>query len=80
MHKIGIIGATGYTGSELVRLLYAHPGVEIATITSETYKGTAFSDIHPHFTGLVDITLDSSQGLENRDLDLIFLALPHGVS
>lgn len=80
MHKIGIIGATGYTGSELVRLLYAHPGVEIATITSETYKGKAFSDIHPQFTGLVDITLDSAQGLENRDLDLIFLALPHGVS
>lgn len=80
MHKIGIIGATGYTGSELVRLLYAHPEVEISTITSETHKGKAFSDIHPQFTGLVDITLESAQDITNRKLDLIFLALPHGVS
>ena len=80
MHKIGIIGATGYTGSELVRLLHAHPEVEISTITSETHKGKAFSDIHPQFTGLVDITLESAQDIEKRKLDLIFLALPHGVS
>ncbi len=80
MHKIGIIGATGYTGSELVRLLYAHPEVEISVITSETHQGKAFSDIHPQFTGLVDITLESAQDIENRKLDLIFLALPHGVS
>lgn len=80
MHKIGIIGATGYTGSELVRLLHNHPEVEISLITSETYAGKMFSDIHPQFKGLADFPLKSAASVEEEDLDLIFLALPHGVS
>jgi N-acetyl-gamma-glutamyl-phosphate reductase len=80
MYKIGIIGATGYTGSELVRLLYTHPQVEIVTITSESHQGKSFSDIHPQFTGLVDITLEPAEVVESKNPDLIFLALPHGVS
>ncbi|MDZ7777330.1 MAG: N-acetyl-gamma-glutamyl-phosphate reductase [Bacteroidales bacterium] len=79
MYKIGIIGATGYTGSELVRLLYTHPQVEIATITSESHQGKSFSDIHPQFIGLLDITLEPAEVVESRNPDLIFLALPHAV-
>ena len=82
MHKkqVGIIGATGYTGSELVRLLVNHANVEIAVITSEGRAGERFSDVHPFFTGIVDQPLVSSKEIDNYELDLVFLALPHGIS
>ncbi|MBN2615122.1 MAG: N-acetyl-gamma-glutamyl-phosphate reductase [Bacteroidales bacterium] len=78
--KIGIIGATGYTGSELVRILANHPHVEITVITSETYAGKKFSDVHSYLKGHVDFTLSSVEDLKPEVLDLVFLALPHGVS
>jgi len=80
MIKIAIIGATGYTGSELVRLLTHHPGVETVLITSETHQGKRFSDIHPQFRGICDIELQSAEKTEQYRPDLVFLALPHGVS
>jgi len=82
MHKrrIGIVGATGYTGSELVRILAGHPGVEISVITSESRAGDRFSEVHPFFRGIVDNELESAENIENHDLELIFLALPHGIS
>ncbi len=80
MLRTAIIGATGYTGSELVRILHFHPEVEIQLITSETHAGKSFSDIHPHFKGIVDVELAPASALEGTDLDLVFLALPHGVS
>ena len=78
--RIGIIGATGYTGSELVRILVNHPEVEIALITSESRTGEKFSDIHTSFRGIVDTTLQPAFLVEKTNLDLVFLALPHGVS
>lgn len=80
MHKIGIVGATGYTGSELVRILIHHPAVDVSLITSESYAGKKFADIHPQFTGINDTVLQSADAIDNYDLDLVFLALPHGVS
>jgi N-acetyl-gamma-glutamyl-phosphate reductase len=80
MNKIGIIGATGYTGSELVRLLYSHPDVEIEVITSDTFAGQKFSDIHPQFRGIIDFELQSAEEVSFDNLDLVFLALPHGVA
>ncbi len=80
MIKTGIVGATGYTGSELLRLLYHHPEVDIQIITSESKTGQQFSDIHPAFTGLVDHELRSADDISGMDLDAVFLALPHGVS
>lgn len=80
MIKIGIVGATGYTGSELVRLLYNHPEAEIRIITSESRKGEYFSDVHPHFQGLADIELQPAFKIREEELDVVFLALPHGVS
>ncbi|WP_372634111.1 N-acetyl-gamma-glutamyl-phosphate reductase [Fodinibius sp.] len=79
-HKVGIVGATGYTGSELVRLLIDHPDVTIEIITSESKAGQSFASINPHFKGRVDMKLEPLKNLENHDLDLVFLALPHGVS
>jgi len=78
--KIGIIGATGYTGSELVRILTNHPDVEIAMITSESRAGELFSDVHPFLQGIADQKLVSINQIDEYDLDLVFLALPHGVS
>ncbi len=78
--KIGIIGATGYTGSELVRILTHHPEAEISVITSESRAGEKFSDVHPFFKGIADQKLYSAENVKNYDLDLAFLALPHGVS
>ncbi len=78
--KIGIIGATGYTGSELVRILTNHPAVEITMITSESRAGELFSDVHPFLQGIADQKLISINDIDNYELDLVFLALPHGVS
>ena len=82
--KIGVVGATGYTGSEIVRILSQHPKVDITLITSESRAGEKFSEVHPFFQGLVDDVLVTASRLDDDDisdeLDLVFLALPHGVS
>jgi len=78
--KIGIIGATGYTGSELVRILTNHPNIEITMITSESRAGELFSDVHPFLQGIADQKLVSIKDIDTYELDLVFLALPHGVS
>lgn len=71
---IGIIGAAGYTGSELLRLLVHHPNVNIAFATSRTYAGKNISDVFPDLKGDINIkfTEDYQTGA-----DLIFLCLPH---
>ncbi len=77
--KVGIVGATGYTGSELVRILLYHPDVVISAITSETYEGRLFSEVHRQFQDIFEPKLISVKDLP-EDLDVVFLALPHGVS
>lgn len=79
-YKIAIVGASGFTGSELARLLARHPQIEIIAITSETHTGKTFSDLHPQFFGILDIPLVSADSVTNADVDVIFLALPHKVS
>lgn len=78
--KVGIIGATGYTGSELMRILINHPDVEISLITSESRAGEKFSDVHPFLEGIADQELVSLNDIEGNEAELVFLALPHGVS
>jgi len=79
-YNIAIVGASGFTGSELARLLSSHSNISIKHITSESHEGKKFSDLHPQFLGIIDQTLESSQVIKNADLDIIFLALPHGIS
>lgn len=77
--KISIIGATGYTGEELLRLLADHPGAEIVHITSESQTGTAIQTVYPHLKGCYDKKLESIKDLEAMaDSDVAFIALPHG--
>ncbi len=78
--KIGVFGATGFTGSELVRLLSQHEKIDIACITSESRAGEPFSAVHSFFEGLVDQELQAIDAVDTDKLDAAFLALPHGVS
>ncbi len=80
MIKASVIGATGYAGAELVRMLISHPGVEVSCLASKSYAGEKFSDIYPNITSC-DITLceiDTKKIAEKSDV--VFCALPHGVS
>ncbi len=78
--KIGIIGATGYTGSELIRILYTHPQAEIKILTSESKVGKKISEIYPNLYGIVDQVLQPMAAVKNHELDVVFLALPHGAA
>jgi N-acetyl-gamma-glutamyl-phosphate reductase len=80
MLQVAIIGATGYTGSELVRILSHHPYTNIALITSESRSGERFSDVHPSFEGICDIKLQMAAEIYKTHLDIVFLAVPHRVS
>jgi N-acetyl-gamma-glutamyl-phosphate reductase len=80
--KIGILGASGYTGSELVRLLLRHPRVELALLTADRRAGQAMRDVFPQFS---PFDLPKLVAIENVDwasagLDLTFCALPHGTT
>ncbi len=78
--NVAIVGATGYTGVELIRILNNHPDVNIVALTSETHAGKPFSDIYPQYFGLVDTEIQKIEDLNKYTIDLVFLALPHGVS
>ncbi|QPJ63912.1 MAG: N-acetyl-gamma-glutamyl-phosphate reductase [Candidatus Nitrohelix vancouverensis] len=77
MYKIGVAGATGYTGVELLRILSRHPDVDIVRLTSETYQGQRIDEVFPSLRGFVDITLEPLSADTARGLDILFLALPH---
>jgi N-acetyl-gamma-glutamyl-phosphate reductase len=80
--KIGILGASGYTGAELVRLLLRHPRAEIALLTADRRAGQAMRDVFPQFSPYDLPDLVSIDGLDwlGANLDLIFCALPHGTT
>ena len=81
MLKVGIYGASGYTGQELLRLLLRHPQAEVVALTSRRYAGVPVSDIYPVFVGLTDLVfVDASPEDVAGAADIVFLALPHGVS
>ncbi len=80
--RIGVLGASGYTGSELVRLLLRHPKVEIALLTADRRAGQAMRDVYPQFS---PFTLPRLVAIEDVDwtragLDLVFGALPHATT
>jgi N-acetyl-gamma-glutamyl-phosphate reductase len=77
--RVGIYGASGYTGQELLRLLLSHPRVEVTAVTSRQYKGKAVSDLYPVFTDRTSLVfLDASPEEVAEAADFVFLALPHG--
>ena len=79
--RIGIVGATGYVGLELVRLLVGHGGFRLTELVSQSHVGTPFSDVHPAFRSLVDQPCtDLSIDRLAQTCDFVVTALPHGVS
>ncbi len=79
MVKVGIIGATGYAGVELVRLLSSHPNVEIAAISSVTFEGQKLSEVYEMYTDLNDLVCEKQSDVIEK-CDIVFAALPHGLS
>ncbi|MCR5175342.1 MAG: N-acetyl-gamma-glutamyl-phosphate reductase [Anaerovibrio sp.] len=80
MKKVSVIGATGYAGAELLRLLYNHPEAKVVNITSESHAGELISDVYPHFKGIYDMTLISMKEIKKigEESDFVFVCLPHG--
>lgn len=78
MHRIAVIGASGYTGVELLRLLALHPAVEIVCITSRQYAGQGVAQVFPSLRGCLDLVFEDVDpaGLAVR-ADLVFTAVPH---
>jgi N-acetyl-gamma-glutamyl-phosphate/LysW-gamma-L-alpha-aminoadipyl-6-phosphate reductase len=79
--NVGVAGASGYVGGELLRLLIEHPKVEIKVATSRQYAGEYVHRIHPNLKGLTDLRFSGEAPEDVIDrVDLMFLALPHGAS
>lgn len=78
MIDVAIVGASGYTGGELIRFLLNHPEVEIKDVTSRKYDNTPIHKVHPNIrdSGLIF----SNKTPEEIDADIIFTATPHGAS
>lgn len=76
---VGVIGATGYAGAELVRLLLSHPNVTLAALSSVSFEGKALCDVYPSFTGLLSGTLCNDETVIERS-EVVFASLPHGLS
>ncbi|MEY2463432.1 MAG: N-acetyl-gamma-glutamyl-phosphate reductase [Acidimicrobiaceae bacterium] len=81
MPQVGIIGASGFAGLELLRLCAGHPELEVAVATGDTQAGTAIAELYPSLAGAYGRRAFDSYDAEALDgLDVLFLALPHGVS
>ncbi|ACX96960.1 N-acetyl-gamma-glutamyl-phosphate reductase [Halothiobacillus neapolitanus] len=80
MKKIGIVGGTGYTGVELMRLLARHGGVEITAITSRGDAGSRVDAMYPNLRGAIDLCFTAPDEANLADCDLVFFATPNGIA
>jgi N-acetyl-gamma-glutamyl-phosphate reductase len=80
MIKVGIVGGTGYTGVELLRLLVAHPSCELSAITSRAEAGKAVVELFPNLRGHTDLCFIEPDPVQLKACDLVFFATPNGVA
>lgn len=80
MIKVGVVGGTGYTGVELLRLLAGHPDVELRVITSRSEAGMAVADMFPNLRGHVDLSFSAPDSAGLAACDLVFFATPNGTA
>lgn len=78
--RVGIVGGTGYTGVELLRLLATHPGVEVVSITSRSEDGVAVADLYPSLRGHYDLRFTIPDVKQLARCDVVFFATPHNVA
>jgi N-acetyl-gamma-glutamyl-phosphate reductase len=80
MIRVGIVGATGYAGAELVRILSSHPNIEITMLVSRQYAGVSFDTVYPAFKGIFNqICQELNTEKICEETDVVFLALPHKI-
>jgi N-acetyl-gamma-glutamyl-phosphate reductase len=77
MIKVGIVGGTGYTGVELMRLLALHPQAKVEVITSRSQAGSAVAELFPNLRGMIDLNFSEPSVNSYRDCDLVFFATPN---
>ncbi len=80
MIKAAVLGATGYAGIELVRILTRHPEVKIEIVNSHTFKGQKISEVYPNLTNILDLECTELDLDAAAECDIAFTALPHGAS
>ena len=78
--KVGIVGATGYTGVELLRLLTTHPHIEVTAVTSRSEAGIAIADYFPSLRGIYDLVFQTPDEAALDQCDVVFFATPNGVA
>lgn len=78
--RVGVVGASGYTGAELLRLLAGHPELEVAVATSREFAGRDIASAYPNLASYAGRTFEELDPANLEGLDLVFLALPHGAS
>ncbi len=79
-HSIAILGASGYTGAELVRLISTHPSMKITALAANSKAGQPMADVFPHLRHLDLPDLETIEEIDFSGIDLCFCALPHGVA
>jgi len=79
-HNIAILGASGYTGAELIRLISGHPNLKVAALSADRKAGAAMADVFPHLAHLDLPVLQKIEDIDFSGIDLVFAALPHGVT
>ena len=80
MVKVGIVGGTGYTGVELLRLLATHDEAEVAVITSRAERGRRVDDLFPNLRGHYDLVFQEPDAGKLGACDIVFFATPHNVA
>ncbi len=79
-YNVAILGASGYTGAELVRIIATHPDLRITALSADRKAGQAMADVFPHLRHLALPTLTTMDAIDLAGVDLVFCALPHGLS
>lgn len=80
MITTAVLGATGYVGQELIRLLAQHPDVEVKAATTQNYGGKNITDVFPHLAGTLSINCTENDIDAAASCDVVFIALPHGAA
>jgi len=78
--RVGIIGASGYTGADVIRLAARHPGIEISALVAKAHAGQALGEVFPHLSHLESLMLVDAAECDFSALDAVFCGLPHGAA